>query len=184
MSCEWRRPCHEAKNFNAGNETGSKVAGCVIELQRRCPNARVVYCSATGISEIGNMAYMQRLGFWGAGTPFVDADSFISAMKSRGVGFLEMLAMEMKGSGKYVSRGLSFRQAEFAAVEATLTTSQTRMYNAAADFMSTLRHCLSRALMETRSEAGVGGGEEAIRDRRGRRIGVCISVSLSYCASA
>ena len=56
--------CHKAKNFDAGAETGSKVAACVIELQRRCPDARVVYCSA-GISEIGNMAYMQRLGFWG-----------------------------------------------------------------------------------------------------------------------
>ena len=62
--------CHKAKNFDAGAETGSKVAACVIELQRRCPDARVVYCSATGISEIGNMAYMQRLGFWGEGTPF------------------------------------------------------------------------------------------------------------------
>ena len=57
--------CHKAKNFNAGADAGSKVAACVIELQRRCPDARVVYCSATGISEIGNMAYMQRLGFWG-----------------------------------------------------------------------------------------------------------------------
>ena len=35
--------CHKAKNFNAGAETGSKVAACVIELQRRLPNARVVY---------------------------------------------------------------------------------------------------------------------------------------------
>jgi hypothetical protein len=38
----------------------------------------------------------QRLGFWGPGTPFADADRFITAMKNRGVGFLEMLAMEMK----------------------------------------------------------------------------------------
>ena len=89
---------------------GLEVAACVIELQRRCPDARVVYCGATGISEIGNMAYMQRLGFWGRGTPFADADRFISAMRNRGVGS-EMLAMEMKASGKYVSRGLSFRQA-------------------------------------------------------------------------
>ena len=37
--------CHKAKNFDAGAETGSKVAACVIELQRRCPDARVVYCS-------------------------------------------------------------------------------------------------------------------------------------------
>jgi hypothetical protein len=76
------------------------VAACVIELQRRCPDARVVYCSATGISEINNMAYMQRLGFWGEGTPFGSSDAFIKAMKNRGVGFLEMLAMEMKASGQ------------------------------------------------------------------------------------
>jgi hypothetical protein len=92
----------------------------VIELQRRLPNARVVYCSATGVSEVGNMAYMSRLGFWGRGTPFHDAKAFIDAMKHRGVGFLEMLAMEMKASGKYVSRGLSFRQAEFCAIETVL----------------------------------------------------------------
>ncbi|ACO64342.1 predicted protein [Micromonas commoda] len=148
--------CHKAKNFDAGAETGSKVAACVIELQRRCPDARVVYCSATGISEIGNMAYMQRLGFWGEGTPFGDADSFIKAMKNRGVGFLEMLAMEMKASGKYVSRGLSFRQAEFASVEATLTEKQTRVYNEAAAFMSSLRACLAQALTETRTSSNRG----------------------------
>lgn len=78
--------CHKAKNFNAGNDTGSKVAGCVIELQRRCPDARVVYCSATGISEINNMAYMQRLGFWGSGTPFADADRFITVGGSSSIG--------------------------------------------------------------------------------------------------
>ena len=65
--------CHKAKNHVAGAETGSRVASCVIELQRRLPNARVVYCSATGVSEVGNMAYMARLGFWGRGTPFHDA---------------------------------------------------------------------------------------------------------------
>ena len=129
--------CHKAKNFDAGAETGSKVAACVIELQRRCPDARVVYCSATGISEIGNMAYMQRLGFWGEGTPFGDADSFIKAMKNRGVGFLEMLTMEMKASGKYVSRGLSFRQAGLRTWR-RVTEKQTEVYNKAAAFMSSL----------------------------------------------
>ena len=78
-------------------------------------------------------------------------------MKNRGVGFLEMLAMEMKASGKYVSRGLSFRQAEFATVAATLTPHQTRVYNAAATFLATLRSCLSQAIMETRG-GGKGGG--------------------------
>ena len=145
--------CHKAKNFNAGADAGSKVASCVIELQRRLPNARVVYCSATGVSEVGNMAYMARLGFWGRGTPFADAKSFVDAMKHRGVGFLEMLAMEMKASGKYVSRGLSFRQAEFCAVETRLTAKQRAAYDACADFVAKLKACLSQALTETRSGA-------------------------------
>ena len=143
--------CHKAKNHVAGAETGSRVASCVIELQRRLPNARVVYCSATGVSEVGNMAYMARLGFWGRGTPFHDAKAFIDAMKHRGVGFLEMLAMEMKAGGKYVSRGLSFRQAEFHTVEAALDPKQRAAYDACADFVAKLKACLSQALTETRS---------------------------------
>ena len=39
----------------------------VLELQRRLPKARVVYCSATGASEARNMGYMERLGLWGKG---------------------------------------------------------------------------------------------------------------------
>lgn len=35
------------------------------------PRARVVYCSATGVSEVGNMAYMTRLGLWGSGRPCI-----------------------------------------------------------------------------------------------------------------
>lgn len=39
-------------------------------LQARLPDARVVYCSATGASEPKHMAYMSRLGLWGSGAPF------------------------------------------------------------------------------------------------------------------
>ena len=39
----------------------------VLELQRRLPKARVVYCSATGASEARNLGYMERLGLWGKG---------------------------------------------------------------------------------------------------------------------
>jgi hypothetical protein len=166
--------CHKAKNYSSGasassrgtdrgtgtaseQETtggGSKVAACVVELQRVLPNARVVYCSATGISEIGNMAYLTRMGFWGIGTPFVDSDRFIDAMKHKGVGFLEMLAMEMKSAGKYVSRGLSFRDAEFCSVRCALTRKQAIAYDSVSEFMVKLKACLSQALVETGSETG------------------------------
>lgn len=73
-----------------------QVATAVLELQEKLPRARVLYCSATGVSEVGNMAYMTRLGLWGLGTSFPDFNAFLDSMKSRGVSFLEMLAMEMK----------------------------------------------------------------------------------------
>lgn len=75
------------------------------------PRARVVYCSATGVSEVGNMAYMTRLGLWGPGSAFSDFEVFLDSMKKRGVSFMEMLAMELKAEGNYVARGLSFRLA-------------------------------------------------------------------------
>lgn len=60
------------------------------------PKARVVYASATGASEPKNMAYMTRLGIWGEGTPFIEFSDFISAIEKRGVGAMEVVAMDMK----------------------------------------------------------------------------------------
>lgn len=61
---------HRAKNgapaaAGGKEDGGTKVARCVAQLQERLPHARVVYCSATGVSEVANMAYLSRLGFWG-----------------------------------------------------------------------------------------------------------------------
>lgn len=98
-----------AKNFAVGKDAVStKVATAVLELQRALPQARVVYCSATGVSEVGHMAYLERMGLWGPGSAFADFESFLSSMKSRGMAFLEMLAMELKNEGKYVARGLRY----------------------------------------------------------------------------
>ena len=55
---------------------------------------------------------MERLGLWGGGAPFKSFEHFLDSVQRRGLGVAEMLAMEMKASGMYVSRGLSFREAE------------------------------------------------------------------------
>uniref|UniRef100_A0A7S0KP95 Helicase ATP-binding domain-containing protein n=1 Tax=Ostreococcus mediterraneus TaxID=1486918 RepID=A0A7S0KP95_9CHLO len=169
--------CHKAKNFSATAETGSKVAAAVIEFQNRCPKARIVYASATGISEVGNMAYLSRLGFWGRGTPFKSADKFIESMKSRGVGFLEMLAMEMKASGKYVSRGLSFRQAEFETETIVLRPDQRKMYDDACDLMQMIRRACIEAVRRTRSDGkGVWGAYWSVHQRFFKLL--CISMKV------
>ncbi|KAK9855114.1 hypothetical protein WJX84_007868 [Apatococcus fuscideae] len=141
---------HKAKSFVPGKEAqSSKVASSVLELQERLPASRVVYCSATGVSEVGNMAYMSRLGLWGPGSAFNDFQAFLDSMKKRGVSFLEMLAMEMKAQGYYVARGLSFRSAEFSELEARLTTAQTTFYNDAVSLWQDLRLQLTAALDRT-----------------------------------
>lgn len=53
----------------------------VIALQRRCPNARVMYVSATGASEAENLCYMERLGLWGPGSAFPNKAEFVGLLK-------------------------------------------------------------------------------------------------------
>ena len=60
----------------------------VIEIQRRLPNARVLYVSATGATEASNLGYMQRLGLWGPGFAFESRQKFIHLLDQRGVGKL------------------------------------------------------------------------------------------------
>ena len=76
--------CHRAKNLcpkGAGKPT--KTGQTVLELQKRLPNARIVYASATGASEPKHMAYMVRLQIWGKGSPFNDFSDFLSAIEKR-----------------------------------------------------------------------------------------------------
>ncbi|GAB4817714.1 hypothetical protein N2152v2_004760 [Parachlorella kessleri] len=146
--------CHKAKNFSIKESQSTKVATCVLELQRMLPRARVVYCSATGVSEVGNMAYMTRLGLWGTGSAFPDFEAFLDSMKKRGVSFMEMLAMELKGDGLYVARGLSFREAEFSELECRLTSQQVAMYDGAVRLWQDLRGALAAA------QAATGGSQD------------------------
>ncbi|XP_065831305.1 protein strawberry notch homolog 1-like isoform X2 [Oscarella lobularis] len=106
--------CHKAKNlFPVGSAKPTKTAQTVMELQQKLPKARVVYSSATGASEPRNMAYMTRLGLWGKGTQFPDFGNFIQAVEKRGVGAMEMVAMDMKLRGMYIARQLSFSGVTF-----------------------------------------------------------------------
>lgn len=42
------------------------------------------------------MAYMTRLGLWGQGQAFPEFSNFINAVERRGVGAMEIVAMDMK----------------------------------------------------------------------------------------
>uniref|UniRef100_A0A665U2B2 Protein strawberry notch homolog 1 n=1 Tax=Echeneis naucrates TaxID=173247 RepID=A0A665U2B2_ECHNA len=122
--------CHKAKNVcPIGSSKPTKTGLAVLELQNKLPKARVVYASATGASEPRNMAYMNRLGIWGHKTPFREFGNFIQAVERRGVGAMEIVAMDMKLRGMYIARQLSFTGVTFKIDEVPLTQQYINMYN-------------------------------------------------------
>lgn len=122
--------CHRAKNLcPVGSSKPTKTGLTVLELQNKLPKSRVVYASATGASEPRNMAYMIRLGIWGEGTPFPEFTDFISAVEKRGVGAMEIVAMDMKLRGMYIARQLSFHGVTFKIEEVPLSPDFVKVYD-------------------------------------------------------
>ncbi|KAG2568646.1 hypothetical protein PVAP13_7NG407100 [Panicum virgatum] len=132
--------CHKAKNLipDAGSQP-TRTGKAVLEIQEKLPEARVVYCSATGASEPRNLGYMVRLGLWGEGTSFHNFPQFLGALEKGGVGALELVAMDMKARGMYVCRTLSYKGADFDIVGASLEERMTNMYRKATEFWAELR---------------------------------------------
>ncbi|KAI5011295.1 hypothetical protein ZWY2020_013432 [Hordeum vulgare] len=151
--------CHKAKNLipDAGSQP-TRTGKAVLEIQEKLPEARVVYCSATGASEPRNLGYMVRLGLWGDGTSFQDFPQFLGALEKGGVGALELVAMDMKARGMYVCRTLSYKGADFDTVEAPLEERMMNMYGKAAEFWAELR-------LELLSAGEISGEEKGISNQ-------------------
>src|SRR3546814_19223197 len=61
----------------SGKSEVSKQGLAGVELQNVLQDARVIYASATGATDVHNLAYATRLGMWGAETCFDDRLDFI-----------------------------------------------------------------------------------------------------------
>jgi len=143
---------HKAKNALAGGYGEPTLTGqAVIDLQdpERNPDYRVVYSSATGATDVRNMAYMTRLGLWGIGTSFPGGfQEFMQEIESGGVGAMEMVSRDMKALGMYLSGSISFgvcpqsgKAVEYRERIHRLTPQQHEMYDrAAAAWQSVLRN--------------------------------------------
>jgi predicted RNA methylase len=107
----------------------SKQALAGMDLQNALPNARIVYASATGATNVHNFAYLTRLGLWGEGTAFTDVIDFISKVASGGLAAMEVVARDMKSMGVYVARNLSYKGVGYETLEHELTPIQTEIYN-------------------------------------------------------
>ena len=147
----------EAHNMgNATSEKGDRgmkdaamkaIAG--MELQARLPNARVVYVSATGATEVSNLAFAERLGLWGRGTPFASRAAFISQVEKGGIAAMELIARDMKMLGLYTARNLSYDGVEYDRIEHKLDANQREIYDTLAEAWQVVLRNINEALKLT-----------------------------------
>ena len=125
-----------------------------LRLQHALPQARVVYVSATGATEVENLAYAQRLGLWGGEDfPFATRAEFIEAIQAGGVAAMEVLARDLKALGLYAARSLSYEGVQYELVEHQLTDEQIAIYDAYAGAFRIIHNHLDAAM----KAAGITG---------------------------
>ncbi|MFN3946398.1 MAG: strawberry notch-like NTP hydrolase domain-containing protein [Allosphingosinicella sp.] len=133
-----------------GRVKGSEQGIAGLRLQNLLPRARVLYASATGASDVNNLAYAQRLGLWGPGTAFADREQFVGAIRHGGIAAMELVARDLKALGLYTARALSFAGVEYDVLEHALTPAQVGIYDAYADAWAIIHANLKQALDATR----------------------------------
>ena len=113
--------------FGGGDPSQMALAGA--ELQKRLPNARVVYVSATMATDVDGMAFADRLGLWGPGTQFTNVRDFVDKIGSGGLAAMELVARDMKAMGVYQARSISFDGVQYETLTHNLTNTQTQIYD-------------------------------------------------------
>jgi predicted RNA methylase len=132
-----------------GAKKGSQQGIAGVLLQNHLPKARVLYASATGASDVNNLAYAVRLGLWGPETAFATRESFISQIRAGGIAAMELVSRDLKALGLYQSRALSFAGVEYEILKHELTPEQIAVYDAYADAWAIIHAHMEDALAAT-----------------------------------
>jgi hypothetical protein len=132
-----------------GTKKPAKCALAGVELQKRLPDARILYVSATGATEPSNLSYAERLGLWGEGTSFADKRNFINAVQSGGVAAMELVSRDLKAMGGYLARTLSYDGVTYDRLEHKLSTHQQKAYDTYAQAWQVVLANIQEALEAT-----------------------------------
>lgn len=147
---------HAMANAAGGEGSRGKVKGSEqgiagVRLQNLLPRARVLYASATGASDVNNLAYATRLGLWGPETAFANREAFVADIRDGGIAAMELVARDLKSLGLYTARALSFAGVEYEILEHCLTEDQIAVYDAYAEAWALL--CAAAHKMDYREVA-------------------------------
>ena len=146
-----------SKKGARGDNKASLQGLAGLRLQYGLPDARVVYVSATGATEVSGLAYATRLGLWGTDDfPFNTRTEFVHQMEEGGVAAMEVISRDLKALGLYTARSLSYEGVKYEALLHALTPEQIRIYDAFAGAFKVIHHNIEAAL-EATNITGDGG---------------------------
>lgn len=139
-----------SKGFGKAKASETAIAGD--KFQSDMKNARVVYASATGATNVENLAYARRLGLWGEGSQFADETEFITKIGSSGIAAMELVARDMKAMGVYLARSISYDGVQYTQLQHKLTPEQTYMYNTMSNGWQVVLQNFDKAMNITNSK--------------------------------
>ena len=139
-----------------GTKKPSSTALTGVELQRKLPQARVLYASATGATEVHNLGYADRLGLWGEGTPFNDKNDFITKIDAAGISAMEVVAKDMKAQGAYLARSLAYDGVTQERIVHDLSPGQEEMYNTLAEVWQNILVNINETMVEETNSGNDG----------------------------
>ena len=151
---------HKAGNATAqrgkrGTKKASLRGKVVVALQKKFPKARILYVSATGATEVSNLAYATRLGLWGKDTAFGSREQFIEKVSAGGLSVMEIVARDMKSMGDYMARTLSYEGIVNRKLEHRLSPDQIRRYDEFADAWRMVSENIKSALVSSDAIKGM-----------------------------
>ena len=166
MAFDEAHAMQNAAGSSEGRGTAPSQQGIAgLRLQIALPRARVVYISATGATNVSNLAYAVRLGLWGPGDayPFTTREDFVAAMEAGGVAAMEVVARDLKALGLYTARALSFDGVEYDILEHALSDDERAIYDT---FAAAFRSDPSEPAQGSRGDRHRGRGIRHLRIRR------------------
>ena len=136
-----------ASGSERGEKKPSQQGRAGLLLQDAVPGARILYVSATGATEVANLAYASRLGLWSTGDfPFTTRSAFVSSMEAGGIAAMEVISRDLKALGLYTARSVSYDGVEYDMLVHELTPAQVEIYDSYADAFQVIHSHLERAL--------------------------------------
>lgn len=136
-----------------GAISASNQARAGIELQNHLPEARVVYVSATGSTILENLAYMTRLGLWGAGTPYESVHEFMEEFEGAGLSGMEAITAHIKAAGLMVCRQLSLAEVTYEELTHVMSVKDEELFDSYTkmlmDVARVARECANKAVRKS-----------------------------------